>query len=250
MIEQEFIMLIMNCKKYEYKATYQKNTWLQNIPTFIKYYHVLPFLPFLPFLPLKKVEPNLEKVDLEKVEDYLALPFLKVEKVEEEYKFDNENNILYVNCEDDYNSLPKKVISAYNAIHETFNYKYIFKTDDDQNLINLGFLNVISNLIKTKIPKSHYGGNIIDVKENYLSQYSKIHSELPDYLPILKTKYCSGRFYFLSKNAISNLINKRENINKEFLEDYAIGFHLDNYYKENIMHIATDKFFKDIIFSL
>ena len=218
MIEQEFIMLIMNCKKYEYKATYQKNTWLQNIPEYIKYYHVLPFL--------------------------------KVEKVEEEFKFDNENNILYVNCEDDYNSLPKKVISAYNAIHETFNYKYIFKTDDDQNLINLGFLNVISNLINKKIPKSHYGGNIIDVKENYLSQYSKIHSELPDYLPILKTKYCSGRFYFLSKNAISNLINKRENINKEFLEDYAIGFHLDNYYKENIIHIDTDKFFKDIIFSL
>ena len=230
MIEQEIIMLIMNCKKYEYKATYQKNTWLQNIPTFIKYYHVLPFLP------LKKVEPN--------------IPLEKVEKVEEEYKFDNENNILYVNCEDDYNSLPKKVISAYNAIHETFNYKYIFKTDDDQNLINVGFLNVISNLINKKIPKTHYGGNIIDVKENYLSQYSKIHSELPDYLPILKTKYCSGRFYFLSKNAISNLINKRENINKEFLEDYAIGFHLDDYYKENIIHIDTDKFFKDIIFSL
>ena len=215
MIEQEFILLIMNCKKYEYKATYQKNTWLQNIPTFIKYYHVLPFL--------------------------------KVEKVDE-FKFDNENNILYVKCEDDYNSLPKKVISAYNAIHETFNYKYIFKTDDDQNLINLGFLDVISNLIKIKQPISHYGGNIIDVQKPYLSQYSKIHSELPKNLPILKTKYCSGRFYFLSKNAVSNLINKRENINKEFLEDYAIGFYLDDYYKINIMYIDTDKFFKDIIF--
>ena len=242
MIEQEIIMLIMNCKKYEYKATYQKNTWLQNIPTFIKYYHVLPLEKVEPNLPLEKVEPNLEKVEKVDLE--------KVEKVEKEYKFDNENNILYVNCEDDYNSLPKKVISAYNAIHETFKYKYIFKTDDDQNLINLGFLNVISNLINKKIPKTHYGGNIIDVKENYLSQYSKIHSELPEYLPILKTKYCSGRFYFLSKNAISNLINKRENINKEFLEDYAIGFHLDDYYKENIIHIDTDKFFKDIIFSL
>ena len=246
MIEQEFILLIMNCKKYEYKATYQKNTWLQNIPTFIKYYHVLPFLPLKkvePNLPLEKVEPNLEKVDLEKVD--LALPF---PKVEEEFKFDNENNILYVKCEDDYNSLPKKVISAYNAIHETFNYKYIFKTDDDQNLINLGFLDVISNLIKIKQPISHYGGNIIDVQKPYLSQYSKIHSELPKNLPILKTKYCSGRFYFLSKNAVSNLINKRENINKEFLEDYAIGFYLDDYYKINIMYIDTDKFFKDIIF--
>jgi hypothetical protein len=65
-------------------------------------------------------------------------------------------------------------------------------------------------------------------------------------LPILQTKYCTGRFYFLSKPAISNLLTKRERINKEFLEDYAIGYNLDSYYKTNILNLATNKFFTDI----
>ena len=41
MFEQEVIMLIMNCKKYEWKAEIQRNTWLKQVPNFIKYYHVI-----------------------------------------------------------------------------------------------------------------------------------------------------------------------------------------------------------------
>ena len=41
MIEQDFILLIMNCKKYAEKASLQKTTWLQNIPSRLKYYHVI-----------------------------------------------------------------------------------------------------------------------------------------------------------------------------------------------------------------
>jgi hypothetical protein len=40
MIEQEIILLIMNCKKYEKKAAFQKKTWLPKIPNYIKYYHL------------------------------------------------------------------------------------------------------------------------------------------------------------------------------------------------------------------
>ena len=107
MIEQEYIMLIMNCKKYLKKAEFQKRTWLPNIPSYLKYYHVLGD-----------------------------------ESLEENYKFDNENNILLVKVADDYNSLPKKVIAAYNAVFETFNFKYIYKTDDDQILVRDNFLGI------------------------------------------------------------------------------------------------------------
>ena len=89
MIEQEFIMLIMNCKKYTKKADYQKQTWLKTLPSYIKYYHVIG-------------DNNLET----------------------EYKFDEESQILYVKTADDYNSLPKKVITSYKAINETFIFKY------------------------------------------------------------------------------------------------------------------------------
>jgi len=69
---------------------------------------------------------------------------------------------------------------------------------------------------------------------------------LPKNLPILKTKYCSGRFYFLSKQSITNLISKKVFIENEYFEDYAIGYNLDSYYKLNMTNLETNKFFKDI----
>jgi hypothetical protein len=210
MIEQEYIMLIMNCKKYLKKAKFQKMTWLPKIPDYLTFYHVIG-------------EPDLDV----------------------KYRFDNENRILWIKVEDDYNSLPKKVIRAYQAINETFNFKYLYKTDDDQILVNEKFLHVVKG-ITSNARKIHYGGYIVDVKQNYLSQYHKIHPELPDYLPILQTRYCSGRFYFLSKQAIENLISKRKIIENEYLEDYAIGFNLDQYYKLNMINLSTNNFFTDI----
>ena len=211
MIDQEYILLIMNCKKYMKKALFQKTTWLKTIPEYIKYYHVI----------------GDENLDCS-------------------FKFDNDANILWVRTKDDYNSLPKKVIGAYDAVYETFNFRYLYKTDDDQILVNPKFFDMTKALIHKSPPYPHYGGYIVDVKQNYLSQYYKIHPELPEYLPILQTKYCSGRFYFLSKSAISSLLHKREQIEQEFLEDYAIGYHLDPAFKINILSLATNLFFTDI----
>ncbi len=211
MIVQDFIMLIMNCKAYKSKAEYQKETWLKYIPDYIKYYHVIG-----------------------------------EEELEEEYKFDNINNILYIKNTDDYNSLPHKVITAYKAILENFNFKYLFKTDDDQIVVNNKFLHTISNILLSKEPKVHYGGFIVDVKIPYLSMYYKIHPELPNNMIIQRTKYCSGRFYLLSNNAIKYLMCKKDNICKEYLEDYAIGYYLHEYFKINIFHISTNQFFTDI----
>ena len=211
MFEQEFIMLIMNCKKYHKKALFQRMTWLPKIPTYLKYYHVIG-------------DPNLEV----------------------EYKFIHDSQILWIKVDDDYNSLPKKVIRAYKAINETFDYKYIFKTDDDQILVNDNFFDILKGILMSKQPKIHYGGYIIDVKQNYLSEYNKIHPELPDKLPVLKTKYCSGRFYFLSKQSTQNLLYKCEYIERAYLEDHAIGYYLDQCYKENMLSLLTNRIFTDI----
>ena len=159
------------------------------------------------------------------------------------------NNILYVKTQDDYNSLPKKVIAAYHAIAKSYKFKYIFKTDDDQHLTNINFLNIVKNLLDTVFPKIHYGGKIINVDKPYLSQYYRIHPELPHELPILETKYCSGRFYILSCEAVNYLLLKTDKINDEYLEDYAIGFYLHNIYKDNALRLNTDVFI-DIIDSV
>lgn len=210
MNSQEYIMLIMNCKKYLKKAQFQKMTWLPKIPSYLRFYHVV----------------GNEDLDCE-------------------FKFDHDAQLLWVKVADDYNSLPKKVIAAYNAVFQTFNFKYIYKTDDDQILINEKFLDIVKGLT-SKTLTIHYGGFIVDVKQNYLSQYHKIHPELPTYLPILQTQYCSGRFYFLSNQAVENLLNKRQLIEREYLEDYAIGYHLDVCFKKNMLNLITHKFFIDI----
>lgn len=206
---QDYILLIMNCKKYLKKAEYQKKTWLLNLPSYIKYYHV---------------------IGEEDLDCY--------------FKFDNENNILWVKVADDYNSLPKKVIAAYNAVYKTFNFKYIYKTDDDQILVKENFFGTLKGLTE-QVPRIHYGGYII-ITENHFSQYHRIHPELPANLPILKTKYCSGRFYFLSDKAVEYLISKRHLIEKEYFEDYAIGYYLDPKFKINMLGMTTNIFFKDI----
>jgi hypothetical protein len=211
MIEQEFIMLIMNCKKYIKKARFQKMTWLKKIPPYLCYYHVIGD-----------------------------------DSLETNFRFEHDNNILWVKDTDDYNSLPNKVITAYEAVFETFNFKYIFKTDDDQILVKPQFFNTLTNLLVNKLPIKHYGGYIVDINQPQLSEYSRIHPELPKHLPLYVTKYCSGRFYFLSKSAVSNLINKRDNIIREYLEDYAIGFNLDDRFKTNMLSLATNAFFTDI----
>lgn len=211
MIEQDYILLIMNCKKYLKKALFQKQTWLKQLPPYIKYYHVIGDIT-------------------------MDTPF----------RFEEDTNILWLKVLDDYNSLPNKVISAYQAIYETFQFKYIFKTDDDQILVKPRFFDILTNLISSTVPPPHYGGFIVDVPKPYLSQYYKIHPELPTHLPLYATKYCSGRFYFLSKSAITNLIKKSERILAEYLEDYAIGFHLDDRFKTNMMRISTNDYFTDI----
>jgi hypothetical protein len=85
----------------------------------------------------------------------------------------------------------------------------------------------------------------VDVDKPYLSQYHEIHPELPENLPILETRYCSGRFYVLSELAILDLISKKDAIYKEYLEDYAVGLHLDLFLKQNMLNIQTNKYFVD-----
>uniref|UniRef100_A0A6C0KPG9 Hexosyltransferase n=1 Tax=viral metagenome TaxID=1070528 RepID=A0A6C0KPG9_9ZZZZ len=208
-INSDFILLIFNCKKYSFKALKQRETWLK---------------------------------------DFKLMPFFHVVgniNLETDYFFDYEYNILNVKVDDDYNSLPKKVMAAFNAINKEYVFKYIFKTDDDQNLISDSFFKTIQGILLNKIPKVHYAGYIVNVDKPYLSQYHRIHPELPENIPILKTTYCSGRFYLLSDLAIQQILGRSSEIEKEYLEDYSIGLNLDPVLKTNMLNINTNKYFVD-----
>ena len=93
LLNQDYILLIFNCVKYRHKALNQKSSWLPELRNLknkerLTYFHVLG-------------NPELEQ-------DFLI---------------DNEEQILWIKVEDDYNSLPKKVIQALEAITKLFYFK-------------------------------------------------------------------------------------------------------------------------------
>ena len=205
MIKQDYILLILNCEKYKYKSEIQKNGWLKSLPKNIIYFHVIGN-----------------------------------ELLETEYLFDFSNKVLYVKTRDDYNSLPHKVIQAFSAVNSEYEYKYIFKTDDDQNLTYPFFFNDLLNNIN--IIKPDYGGRPIPILYDYITTYYIEHPELPRNILLRKTIYCNGRFYILSKTAIMDLLNKKDIIKTEYIEDYAIGYYLDNDIKKNFLRIDNEVF--------
>jgi hypothetical protein len=211
----DFVFMILNCYKYRSKAVAQINGWLSKIQTIypIPYYHILG-------------NPT------------LSTP----------YVFNDEEHILYVKTKDDYPSLPHKVIAAQRAIYERYNFKYLFKTDDDQVLRFPIFIKQITDALlisSTQENKFHYGGKIVSLKYNSRSSYHLFHPELSPNIVLKKGIYATGRFYFLSREAVEDLLQKEQEISKEEIEDYSIGQYLSPCYKENSLQFETGIYFID-----
>jgi hypothetical protein len=192
----------MNCERYAHKAQYQKDGWLKGVE--IPYYHVIG-------------KPELEA------------PFI----------FDETDRILYIKVEDDYCSLPKKVLRAYEAVHSFHQYKYIFKTDDDQFLTDHTFFDRLIPQLTTDV---HYAGKKCKIEKEEFSGYWEYHPELPRDIFMRKNEYCNGRFYVLSRTAVADLLTKKASIETEYFEDYAIGYNLNPDIKNPIMEINNDVF--------
>lgn len=214
-IDSDYILLILNCKKYEDKAMKQKTTWIKQIKGVkIKYFHVVG-------------DKNLCG--------------------DKKYLVDDSNGFMYLPVDDDYNSLPSKIIHALDVVNERFNYKYIFKTDDDQRLADPEFFKRLISLIEERTwdkRKPHYGGLQINIKQ-CICDYYKTHPCLPKNILLESTIYCNGRFYLLSKEAVEFLLQKKEEIKKRYIEDHAIGFYLNSEFKNNMLNLPTHKIFFD-----
>jgi len=191
MAQQDFILLILNCTKYAYKADLQRATWIPLLPKWLAHYHVIgdPLLP---------------------------TPF----------RFDDDAHILVVRTEDDYVSLPKKVVAAFRAVVARFEFKYVFKTDDDQHISPVAIFDVFARTLNDRYFAPNrvlYGGKWVPVEAEHVSQYYKIHPELSDNIIIKPGGYCNGRFYLVSHEAVAHILAQHEQIENECLEDYAIG---------------------------
>lgn len=193
---QEYVMFILNCKKYFEKRKMQKKTWLNKIN--FNYFHVIG-------------DPEIEK-------SYI----------------DYDQKIIYTKCEDNYESLPIKTYQSIKLICENFpDLKYIFKTDDDI-IIDDGFFEYVFDTLKNN-PDSEYFGYAIDIHKNKYSEYhiEKVEKESSK-KPVLmmkKTTYASGKFYIIKKTMLDKILNFT-NVDKYFesnmFEDYAVGYLIKN----------------------
>ena len=189
------LLMILNCVAYRHKADRQRATWLSTIS--IPYYHVLgdPLLPT-------------------------------------EWQFDDVRKELWIRVADDYPSLPQKVIRAFRALDTRFRFRYLLKTDDDQQLQQPRFLSTLVSVLLSSTSSVHYGGQLVHVTRPHVSQYYRVHPELPTNLVIQATRYCSGRFYVVSADLVTYLYTQcKEAIEHETFEDYAIGYHVPEQYK-------------------
>jgi hypothetical protein len=210
-IKCDYILMILNCHKYRYKAELQTKEWISSLPSEICWFHIIG-------------NPEIK-------DDFIYKP---------------EEHLLIVKTPDDYVSLPMKVIYSLKAIYTLFDFQYVFKTDDDQTLI---FSTFFQNLLQVcKQRKPDYGGHLLKVPNHY-STYHTIHSVLPKDLFLEETLYATGRFYLLSKLSVESLLLKIESISKKIIEDHAIGLHLHESLKINSIHFNTSAIFKDRILS-
>ena len=181
-------LLILNCVKYVAKRERQMATWLNADFPIKLWYHVIG-------------NPRLAT----------------------EYQFDNDKHILYVNCKDDYISLPKKTYLAVKSVCKEYPaVNYILKTDDDMNC-NIDALNACMDTIYKG--EFDYGGRLLAVND-HMSVYHYSSVEKEDRVPRLchGTVYASGRFYFLSRRAAAFLLKSRAVFWDAAFEDNAVGY--------------------------
>ncbi|HEX7905860.1 MAG TPA: glycosyltransferase [Chitinophagaceae bacterium] len=134
-----------------------------------------------------------------------------------------QGDTLYVNCADSYENLSQKVALFYEYVYVNTSFDYVFKIDDDC------YIN-IENIYSTYFWKYNYCGRIVATQEDDLNRtwhFGKCENAFLNITPYNGEyigPWCGGGFgYFLSRNALAVLYQKKEQICNELYEDKAIG---------------------------
>lgn len=139
-----------------------------------------------------------------------------------------EKNYIYVNIDDCWENIPKKIITAYDLIYKFTNYNFVYKVDDD-------FMNIKLNLSNNIFNYDYFGNQIITkIKRDYHFNKCK-DDELnkTEYKDEFIAPYAGGGYgYLLSRKSINIILQNLEYFNYELYEDKAVG---DILYKNNII---------------
>jgi len=135
------------------------------------------------------------------------------------------NDVVYLKCPDNYESLPIKVCESFKWIRKNYpEVDYIFKTDDD---ISINFNDFLKTFYEISLKRINFCGKVVNLKKSCYTtwHYGKCENKSLEQ-PFLrcKTKYCQGAGYFLSSKAVDIFISHENDVRKEHIfEDYAVG---------------------------
>jgi len=161
-----------------------------------------------------------------------------------EFEFDTADRILYVQCPDDYVSLPKKVYLAVMAIRTNFpDVGHILKTDDDMTYKPAGLTHVMS------IMKDYDYGGFVFQHNGCMSTYHYSNVAEADRKParVYPCRYSNGRFYFLSCKAADHLLKKKPHMWRSVFEDNAVGYALSDCPNMKVLTLKDHAVFTEIV---
>ncbi len=160
--------------------------------------------------------------DRRKIQNIKNCPF--------EYKYfigkGNQNsqneNVIILDCEDNYESLPIKVKKMFEwVLNNRPQVEYIFKTDDD---ITFNFEKLKEQFITIHKENKDYCGYVINLNHSKSSYHIGRcdNKELNQPIEMLPAIYCAGGGYFLSKKSLKIVVSEIEKYQNIF-EDYSVG---------------------------
>ena len=146
----------------------------------------------------------------------------------EEVSFDG--SILHLPVSDTYDDHPKKMYEAFRWAYNQYpNAIGIFKTDED---IVIDSQSEFETLIMTHYSRLYWGFNTETKTEGGLISQSRVDARFDDKIGEKRypaASYCWGHGYWLSRGAVSLLLNHKEDYYSQCLEDVCTGSSLNRH---------------------
>ena len=166
---------------------------------------------------------------------YYFIIFKKLEN--QDYLIDDKNYILYINGTESFiPGILDKTIKAFDIIHNKLNleYDFIFRTNVSSFV---QFQNVFSYLKNFPEPKKemYYIGPTRDLQ--WIDKPSGIMDET-----YWGTIYCTGSCIIFSPSLIKNILDNREKLHYNIIDDVSIGHYISSIKNVKIINIEPTYF--------
>lgn len=213
----KYALMLLGCRKNEYKRMLQVQTWIRHLPPDVLWFHVVG-------------DPRIRRS-----------------------KYFSDEHLLVVKTSDKYEALTDKVSAAIRYIYEHFDVDAVVKADDKMVIHPEKMDLVVKRLMESR---ASYVGNTCTVEANYRSSYRVDRIETEPYREdaiqngILLPEgaiYCFGPCYYLSRLAMMviaeyDFSGLRGNP-YSFYEDVTMGYVLNSVcIVPKCCHLYSEKF--------